>query len=145
MRNLISTCEEQIHSSLDTLQIYWWCLGWSGCSLIKDINIYMCTHIVCIVHSCHIIKHYAHFNSMISKCLGCQDAVWQTFRKGAVNMSLQNKSQALIPSRLLLKWASTSNMALCKTNSSITVKYNNFDYLKVKKKLCFHFPMTWAA
>lgn len=49
-------------------------------------------------------------------------------------MSLLNKSQALIPSRLQPKGASTFKMALCKTNSSVTVKYSNFDYLKVTKK-----------
>lgn len=134
MCNLTSACEEQIHSSLDILQIYWWCLGWSGHSLINFINIYICTHIVWIVHYSHIIKHYALFNSMICNFLACQEAVWQIFRKGAVNMSLQNKSQALTPSRLQLKWASTFKMTLCKTNSSITVKLNNFDYLKVTKK-----------
>lgn len=55
-------------------------------------------------------------------------------------MSLQNKSQALIPSRLLLKRARTFKMSLCKNNSSITVKYNNFDYLKVRKSTLFSFP-----
>lgn len=134
MCNLTSAREEQIHSSLDILQIYWWCLGWSGHSLINFINIYICTHIVWIVHYSHIIKHYALFNSMICNFLACQEAVWQIFRKEAVNMSLQNKSQALTPSRLQLKWASTFKMTLCKTNSSITVKLNNFDYLKVTKK-----------
>lgn len=52
-------------------------------------------------------------------------------------MSLQNKSQVLTPSRLQLKGTSTFKMVLCKINSSITVKYNHFDYLEVRKNTFF--------
>lgn len=58
-------------------------------------------------------------------------------------MSLQNKSQALTPSRLQLKGASTFKMVLCKIYLSITVKYNDFNYLEVRKNtFFFNLPIT---